>query len=72
VLLGAHNPHSCRKSPVRNVVALKEQTPQQVPEERDGLALVPLFEANIDRPALAVSDERGIGPRLSVVVPAMN
>jgi glycosyltransferase involved in cell wall biosynthesis len=54
------------------VVALKEQTPQQVPEERDGLALVPLFEANIDRPALAVSDERGVGPRLSVVVPAMN
>ena len=54
------------------MVALKEQTPQQVPEERDGLALVPLFEANIDRPALAVSDERGIGPRLSVVVPAMN
>jgi glycosyltransferase involved in cell wall biosynthesis len=54
------------------VVALKEPTPQQVPEERDGLALVPLFEANIDRPALAVSDERGVGPRLSVVVPAMN
>src|SRR5215212_2380415 len=71
-MLGAHNPRSWREFPDRNVVALKEQTPRQVPEEHDGLALVSLVESNIDRPPLAISDERGNRPRLSGVAPAMN
>jgi glycosyltransferase involved in cell wall biosynthesis len=54
------------------VVALKQQTPRQIPEEHDGLALVPSVEATIGRPGHAVSDDGGNGPRLSVVVPAMN
>jgi glycosyltransferase involved in cell wall biosynthesis len=54
------------------VVALKQQTSRQVSDQGDGLALLPLVEADIDHPELGVRDKRDDRPRLSVVVPAMN
>ncbi len=58
--------------PVRNVVVLKRQTTRQVPEQHEGLALLPLVESNVDYTEAATSNERADVPRLSVVIPAMN
>jgi glycosyltransferase involved in cell wall biosynthesis len=71
---GAHNPR-CRGRmpfPVRNVVGLKRQMTQQVSEEQDGLALLPLVEPTADSSDVVASNQRADGPRLSVVIPAMN
>ena len=56
----------------QDVIALKQQTSPQVSEQHDGLALLPLVDPDIDAADLRVSDQRAEGPRLSVVVPAMN
>jgi glycosyltransferase involved in cell wall biosynthesis len=72
VRLGRHNPRSYSERPVRNVVALNQQISRQLPEQPDALSLLPVSEADIGPPELAVSEEPGDRPRLSVVVPAMN
>jgi hypothetical protein len=54
------------------VIALKQQTSRQVPEQHDGLALLPLVDPEIDAAEPGAHEQRGDGPRLSVVVPAMN
>jgi len=51
---------------------LKRQTTRQVPEEQDGLALLPLVEPTADGTEVAVSNLRADAPRLSVVIPAIN
>jgi hypothetical protein len=54
------------------VVALKQQTPRQIPEQHDGLALLPSVGGNFEPAEVSDSDDGGERPRLSVVVPAMN
>ena len=51
---------------------MKQQTPLQLPDQQDGLALLPLVDPAIDAADLGADDQRGDGPRLSVVIPAMN
>jgi glycosyltransferase involved in cell wall biosynthesis len=59
-------------APVRTLIAVKLQSTQEIAEHDDGLALLPLAEANPSHTEVASSNERANGPRLSVVVPAMN
>jgi glycosyltransferase involved in cell wall biosynthesis len=54
------------------MIALKHQSTRDIAEHDDGLALLPLAESIIDHTEIATSNERARGPRLSVVVPAMN
>ena len=59
-------------APVRTMIALKHQSTRDIAEHDDGLELVPLTGSFADRTEVATSGERADGPRLSVVVPAMN
>src|SRR5918993_3804356 len=59
-------------APVRTKIALKHQSMRDIAEHDDGLELVPLTGSFADRTEVATSSERADGPRLSVVVPAMN
>src|SRR5215207_7991266 len=72
VVSGGCRPQSGMSSPVRNVVALKDQITRRARKQSDGLALLPLVESPSDRAEAVGSDERADAPRLSVVVPAMN
>jgi glycosyltransferase involved in cell wall biosynthesis len=54
------------------MIALKHQSTRDIAEHDDGLELVPLTGSIADRTEVATSSERADGPRLSVVVPAMN
>jgi cellulose synthase/poly-beta-1,6-N-acetylglucosamine synthase-like glycosyltransferase len=51
---------------------LKHQSTRDIAEHDDGLELLPLTGSFADRTEVATSSERADGPRLSVVVPAMN
>jgi len=59
-------------APVRTMIALKRQSTRDTAEHDDGLTLVPLAGSIADRAEAVASSERADGPRLSVVVPAMN
>src|SRR5688500_9937803 len=59
-------------APARTMIPLKHQSTRDIAEHEDGLALLPLAGPIVDRAELAISNERAVGPRLSVVVPAMN
>ena len=59
-------------TPVRTMIALKRQSTRDTAEHDDGLTLVPLAGSIADRTEVVASSERADGPRLSVVVPAMN